>query len=118
MSEPTTGPLSWRDVYTAVGESEGRVVAAIEQLREDLGKVGDDHERRLRAIEALSMPLSERSLLIERLVIVERAMQGIIGRERGIFGTLSVTRTVILLAFGALGIVIAGADLVTRLLAP
>ncbi len=51
MSDETpssgNGPLSWRDVYKAVGEAEERILNAISKIHGDLG----DHEMRIRSIE-------------------------------------------------------------------
>ncbi len=49
--ESYTGPLSWRDVYKAVGDSESRVIQAIKTATMPLIQESMDHEVRLRAIE-------------------------------------------------------------------
>jgi hypothetical protein len=50
-AEQSAGPLSWRDVYRAVGESETRVVAAIAQAVAPLATALQDHEQRLGDVE-------------------------------------------------------------------
>lgn len=51
------GPLSWRDVYRAVAESEARVIAAVGTLGVRLDVELRDHESRLRSIEEVGPPL-------------------------------------------------------------
>lgn len=46
-----SGPLSWRDVYRAVNDSETRVVAAVAAAVAPLAKTLVDHEIRLDRIE-------------------------------------------------------------------
>jgi hypothetical protein len=48
---PASGPLSWRDVYRAVEESEKRILKALGDVALPLRTDSEDHERRLRAIE-------------------------------------------------------------------
>ena len=51
VGESVAGPLSWRDVYRAVGESETRVVAAIATAVAPLATALQDHEKRLGDVE-------------------------------------------------------------------
>jgi hypothetical protein len=46
-----SGPLSWRDVYDLVNDSNTQVLGAIEALKADVDKVTDDHEFRVRSLE-------------------------------------------------------------------
>lgn len=58
------GPLSWRDVYKAVGDSEERVIDAIEAVHTDV----KDHETRLRSIEQFgTLPLQAVKTDVARL---------------------------------------------------
>lgn len=54
MSDEQTngsGPLSWRDVYKAVGDSKAEVLGAVDDLKETFGAALADHETRIRANE-------------------------------------------------------------------
>lgn len=105
--EPTresTAPLSWRDVYRALGETETRIVAAINAAIAPLSATASDHEARLRAIEANGTPRVqniERTLtaLHARVDLIEKREDIVEGRDRGILATLSgAQKTVILVA--------------------
>jgi hypothetical protein len=48
------GPLSWRDVYRAVEESERRILKALADGLLPLQQNSSDHERRLRMIEDIA----------------------------------------------------------------
>lgn len=88
---PTNGqPLSWRDVYRAVEESEGRVLAALTALSTRVLGVQTDHERRLRSVED--------GLLIQ------------MGRRQSAVEVLGAGKTFVLLAFSATGAAIAIID--------
>jgi hypothetical protein len=59
MTVGTNGnPLSWRDVYRAVGESEARVLRAVGDLGSRVLGVQSDHETRLRVVETRSSKTS------------------------------------------------------------
>jgi hypothetical protein len=53
----SNGPLSWRDVYRAVGDSETRLLAALDKWGHELKEDFADHETRLRIIEDSGTPL-------------------------------------------------------------
>ena len=63
-----SGPLSWRDVYQAVGESERRVVNAIENAVSPLSATLRDHEARLVAEEAFTTGLKASSTTVEKIL--------------------------------------------------
>lgn len=92
-----TGPLSWRDVYSAVADSEKRVLGAIGQLRADIGKVTDDHEVRVRTIEASFVTRPEHEVLLNRVAKNEDKLQSLNDRETGVVGTLKGQRDAIIL---------------------
>lgn len=96
LPPPTTGPLSWRDVYQAVAYSERRVLGAIEQLRSDLQKASDDHEVRMRTLEGLVVTKVEFNALELRVEHNEDRLQGFTDRERGVVATLKGQRDFIM----------------------
>jgi hypothetical protein len=57
VAEEQSGPLSWRDVYRAVGDSETRLLAALDKWGRELKDDFTDHETRLRIIEDSGTPL-------------------------------------------------------------
>lgn len=71
MSE---APLSWRDVYKAVEDSQGEVLRAIGDLKVDLIKISDDHEERIRFLEKMEDRSSGQSKGIRQLLGAERAV--------------------------------------------
>jgi len=92
MSEdtPTNGAaLSWRDVYKAVGESEGRVVAAINDLGSRLGASVSDHEARIRAVEAQTALVGPLKVEETALSLRVTALETHNSRESGVFATFS-----------------------------
>lgn len=119
MPDPTTprtdpaSPLSWRDVYRALGETEGRILAAIDQAVKPLNQSVIDHEARLRDIErngsdharSLDTKLvsldAKVSALHLRVDSLERDDVALMAREKGILATLSSAQKVVLL-LGAL----------------
>lgn len=103
--DPST-PLSWRDVYRAVAESEVRIVAAINSAVSPLNASVIDHESRLRdierhgtsAVQGMSAKLDSMYLRIEAL---ERDDVALMAREKGILATLSgAQKTVLLMSAG------------------
>jgi flagellar biosynthesis/type III secretory pathway ATPase len=88
------GPLSWRDVYTAVGESESRTRDDIADLQKAVLGVTTDHEGRLRVIEAAALMN--------------------MGKRQGVIATLGVGKTALLFAFSAMGPVLAVIALVLK----
>ena len=102
MSEDNTGngPLSWRDVYQAVKDSEGRITALIQTSVGPLSKASEDHERRIRIIEERGPNISvqnaqEIAKLEGRVDLIEDGFKGFRAREEGVFGTVRVLRIVI-----------------------
>jgi len=73
----STNPLSWRDVYHAVEQSEGRIVERIEKLEESISPVLSDHEERIRSCETAN-----------------KVSRGI---EAGVKGTLKVQHVILML---------------------
>lgn len=45
------GPLSWRDVYKAVGDSETRILGALTEMKTTVTSTTGDHETRIRTVE-------------------------------------------------------------------
>lgn len=94
-------PLSWRDVYKAVGDSEARVIKAVQDAVAPLTTGQADHEARIRIIEAAVQPIAALTADRERrLSAVEleadttaKQVQTFLDREKGIFSTLGATRT-------------------------
>jgi hypothetical protein len=87
------GPLSWRDVYTAVRDSEDRVVTAIKEAVAPLWDGVRDQERRLRTMEQGGAGQDHEI----RLRVVESQVNGFASREHGVMSTLSAGKTTILL---------------------
>jgi len=52
-------PLSWRDVYKAVNESEARIVQAVRDATAPIATAQADHENRLRKLETEGSSLSQ-----------------------------------------------------------
>lgn len=95
MADPS-GPLSWRDVYRAVGESEQRIIASVNAAVLPLTQAQADHETRLRAVEAMAASVPaikvDETALTLRVTALEQHNQ----REQGVFTTLGVGKTFIL----------------------
>ncbi len=106
-----TSPLSWRDVYGAVKESEQRIIDKIETtvgpLRDGIG----DHEQRIRALEQGKTPWQTETTAAharhgERIGTVEREVAKFKDRESGILSTLSVGQKLIATVAIVVGIVL------------
>ncbi len=67
-----SSPLSWRDVYKAVGDSEARVIAAIESAVAPLNISATNHETRIRELETHGSP--EAITALSRLTVIEAAV--------------------------------------------
>lgn len=80
-----TGPLSWRDVYKAVGDSEERLLRAFDDLRATVTGSTLDHETRLRRIESYmeAVPNEERVKLVGRVSVLEQKVNFFTNREEG-----------------------------------
>jgi hypothetical protein len=124
-----SGPLSWRDVYKAVGDSEARVIEAIKVAIAPMV----DHEARLRnlevngspeAIEALGRirtlegavaPLAittvERDKRITAMEVQtqvnKEAIDRFVYRESGIFTTIGAGKTMLLVFLASVGPILA-----------
>lgn len=88
------GPLSWRDVYTAVGESESRTRDDIAALQGAVLSVTTDHEGRLRVIESAALMS--------------------MGKRQGVVATLGVGKTALLFILSASGPLITVASLILK----
>lgn len=115
--EPVTdpsSPLSWRDVYRAVGESEARVIASIQASVLPLTQAQADHEKRLRAVESMAVTVPamkiEETALTLRVTALEQHNQ----REQGVFTTLGAGKTAIMFVAACVGPVLAVIALVTK----
>jgi hypothetical protein len=118
------GPLSWRDVYRAVNESEERILKAISDAVAPLGQASRDHEERIRAIETgnLAWVLKVREAADKthegqgrRIGELENQVNFLTNRESGILSTLGAGRAVILVVVAVAGLVIALTNLTVRL---
>lgn len=69
---PTEGRVGFRDIYRAVGESEARIVAALNNAINPLALQAQDHEARLRLIEVQGSPEAREALA--RLAILEASV--------------------------------------------
>ena len=87
------GPLSWRDVYTAVRDSEDRVVKAIKEAVAPVWDETKDHDRRIRAMELGGAGADHET----RLRVVEKMVDAFTNRENGIMSTLGAGKTTVLL---------------------
>lgn len=119
MSAPVTGedplptaPLSWRDVYKAVGDSESRVIAAIQSAVAPLTTSSADHEVRLRNIEQHGTPEAKEALM--RVGLAEaaimnntRAIDRAADQRSGIFTALGTGKTVLVTVAALVGPVLA-----------
>ena len=101
MATEQSGPLSWRDVYKAVGDSETRIIAKIDEAFADVSKKQDDHESRIRALEAGAAPplasaASERASMRKQIEVLEDIVHGFTNRETGVFATLKGGQAIVL----------------------
>jgi Arc/MetJ-type ribon-helix-helix transcriptional regulator len=128
------GPLSWRDVYKAVHESEARVVEAIRDAVKPLNERQNDHEQRIRSLEvhgsveaqaalaevrALAIKheadIASRALLHEadvvkgrgRIDALEDRINAYDAREKGVLATITFGQKVIIVLGAVLGAVLA-----------
>lgn len=117
------GPLSWRDVYTAVGESERRVIAALNAAILPLTISTSDHETRIRAIEGQGSPqarLAEASVLALglRVTAIEAANANEKSQRRGVTEALGVGKTAVLFGIAIMSCILAVANTVARIASP
>lgn len=90
-----SGPLSWRDVYRAVSESEDRVIAAIKDAIAPLTASAADHEARLRVVEIQTRAMSD--------------------QRAGVVSALTAGQKTVLLLTALIAAGVAVIDLVSRL---
>jgi hypothetical protein len=83
---PPNGPLSWRDVYRAVGESEARVIAEVAQLRAVTLLTLTDHEGRLRI---LAMSEAKRSAAFSTGKVLTLGLFSLVGTVTGVLALLA-----------------------------
>jgi hypothetical protein len=114
-----TGPLSWRDVYTAVQKSEERIIGHIDDVVMPLSAAKDDHETRLRALEQGITPwqIGLREAMAEhgrRIGSVETneetnrsAIAGSRAREIGVFATIKSGQAILLTIISVVSLVVA-----------
>jgi hypothetical protein len=113
----SAAPLSWRDVYKAVGDSESRVIAAINAAVFPLASAAADHETRIRVLEAYAnaLPTAERAILISRITGVEKQVATFLDREQGIFSTLGAGKTFIIVLAAVVSPLIALVSLIVNI---
>ena len=94
------GPLSWRDVYKAVGDSEARIIKAVQDATAPLTEVTEDHEDRIRELEVHGSAVTQ--VLVKDMQDLRTnvhsntsAVQNFVSRESGVFGTLTTLRTLV-----------------------
>jgi hypothetical protein len=95
-----SGPLSWRDVYQAVKDSEQRITALIQSSVGPISKASEDHERRLRVLEEVGSHGSRQNreniaVLRTQVAANAEAIQGFIDQGKGVFGTFRVVRVIV-----------------------
>ena len=108
VSVPSS-PLSWRDVYRALGETEGRILAAINAAVTPINTTVIDHETRLRdierngssavrAMEARLIAIDAKATALHlRVDTIEKDDVALMAREKGILATLTSAQKVVLL---------------------
>jgi len=122
MAEPTThdqvSPLSWRDVYKAVGDSESRVIAAIEAAIAPVKAMVEGHEERVRSLEinaaaantlvaaagssAATLALAV-SVQDSRIKTVENTLLTLTSRGAGVAATFTAAQKVVMVVIGIVG---------------
>lgn len=127
---PPVAPLSWRDIYRAVAESEVRIVAAINTAVGPVAAQAQDHEVRLRAIEQTGGPVSREALRqvqalglkldnqIIRTDDLKHRLDTFDDREKGILATLSAGQKTLLLITAIIGGILSFSHLVEPLFNP
>lgn len=124
MTDPPThdpaSPLSWRDVYKAVGDSETRIIAAVKETIGQVSLTQADHELRIRAIESIgsihAQSLQREMTALEiRLTAAEKFAEATVNREKGIFATFSVAQKFFLTFTACVGVIWVIIEIVSRL---
>ncbi len=72
-TDVVSGPLSWRDIYRAVGDSETRIKEHIDAVLQPMALQLADHEVRLRAREAADASRTARGETILGMLGASRA---------------------------------------------
>jgi hypothetical protein len=134
-------PLSWRDVFRAVGESEVRIVQTIKDTVGPVAAQAADHEARLRVIENSGSPDAKEAM--RRVQIMEQQVTPLAvlaterdrrltnvevqsatnsseianftAREKGVFATLGVGKSILLVGIGLAGVLFTALDLISRI---
>lgn len=109
--QPPDTRIGFRDIYRAVGESEARITSRINETFIALSKDAEDHEARIRTIEAAVMPLAIMTETRDRrLAQVESVASEAMGaldhyraRDSGVFATLSAGKQIVLLTVSIIG---------------
>jgi agmatine/peptidylarginine deiminase len=119
MVDPSA-PLSWRDVYRAVNESETRIVAAITDATKPIISLQSDHEQRLRDLELHgSSEAREAKRSVDALWIKHDALKLVVdantARSQGAFGALGWGKQIVLVAMAVMGAIIAVAEFIARI---
>lgn len=114
-----TPPLSWRDVYRAVEQSEKRIIEAVNSAVQPLSDTSKDHEQRIRRLEQEGSMTAREALRVAialgvKYDVVDEQINAFTNREKGIFQTLSSAQKVALLIFGFVGFFAVFADIYSK----
>ncbi len=117
---PTDARIGFRDIYRAVGESEGRITLLINERFGALGKDVGDHETRLRIMEQSVAPVlilaEARDRRIEEVATLATGaaqiattasgdVKAMKDTQRGVLSTLSAGKQLIIVAAAGVGCV-------------
>jgi hypothetical protein len=113
--------LSWRDVYRAVSESEDRIIAAVKDSVGPLRTISDDHEMRIRKIEAEGSAEAREALRVAialgvRLDGIAQRVNDNTAARKGMFDTLSAGNRTILFIAAFIGMVAVLLDIFSKYL--
>jgi len=110
-SEPS-GPLSWRDVYTAVGDSEKRLTKVITDSIAPLVASDADHEFRLRSLEkgVEGAPAINAAAIVALTTAVDAIHEREFRQDGGV-QAVTIGKSFLLLAFGAMGATVAAVEI-------
>jgi hypothetical protein len=116
MGDPSA-PLSWRDVYRAVSESETRIVAAIREATVPIATTQADHETRLRKLEMEGSSVAhDAKRSVDALWIKQEALkaqvEAMIATKEGAFTTVGIGKQIIIIAMAMMGTAIAVAEFI------
>ena len=124
---PAVHPLSWRDVYSAVGQMEERMTKVLERIEQKFDNVVGDHEARLRELEihgsppvadhetrlrtietyADALPQAERAELVKTVHEIKGAVEFFKARESGVFGTLRGVQLLVVVVTAVITVIVA-----------